>query len=259
MAAIGRHPAPAIPSGVRSLESDPYIGLSQSQRPQLQYSTNISRPRDIDRRRDKGRQDRHDIHRDNGDKDRQDHHDGHRPDGHRDSSGDDSDGRKNSIKDTKNTSRKPEPTVDRHADVPPPRHAVSTSTAQRPSRWQDEDSESDHEKIIHIQCWIPGEGIDLTVLASYLKEYIDDTATIRQSRSPQDRDKIGFTISAQATISVEGLRDLIKDSKLWAAETKSREYRRDPYPYSDSDTWIARKRSGPTPGHQNRAQRQRPK
>ena len=47
---------------------------------------------------------------------------------------------------------------------------------RRPSRWQDEDSESEHEKIIHIQCWIPGEGIDLTVLASYLKEYIDDTA-----------------------------------------------------------------------------------
>lgn len=56
---------------------------------------------------------------------------------------------------------------------------------RRPSRWQDEDSESEHEKIVHIQCWIPGEGIDLTVLASYLKEYIDDTATIRQSRSPQ--------------------------------------------------------------------------
>ena len=160
--------------------------------------------------------------------------------------------------------------MDRYDGVPPPRYVNSIGTAQRPIGGSEKPSlrgggrhgnksDSDDDRIIHIQCWIPGEGIDLTVLALYLKEFIDDTATIRQSRSPQDRDKTGFTISAQATISVEGLKDLLRDSKLWAAETKSREYRSDPYPYTDSDTWIARKRSGPTPGHQNRAQPRRRK
>lgn len=112
-------------------------------------------------------------------------------------------------------------------------------------------SERSDKSMTHVQCWLPSEGIDLTVLASYLKEYIDDAATIKQSSNPSDASRRGFTISASATVDISGLRDLIRDSKLWAAEQKTSEYRRNPYSYMDSDTWHSRKRAGPTPGYKH--------
>ena len=286
--AVSRYPTNTAAS---RHQPDNFFHLQSPTRPHQQYSENTSRRRDVDtNRRDKDRQDHHDVLRGNGDKHRQDDHDGHR-------SGDDGDGRIDRIQDSismlaqipmRLTDRMG---VGRHAAeadynarpeygarpadntraLPP--YLATTSSArlnaarsERPSLTGDEgyadDSDGDDdlpdEGIAHIQCWIPGEDIDLTVLATYLKDHVDDTATIRQSRSPQARDKTGFTISARATISVAGLTDIIKDSKLWAVETNSREFRRDPYPYTDSDTYVARKRSGPTPGHQNRARRRRP-
>ena len=76
---------------------------------------------------------------------------------------------------------------------------------------------SDEETFTHIQCWIPASGIDLVVLATYLKEFIDDTATIKPSPNPQvvvalcvfmetnhgqNASKQGYTIGARNTLSV---------------------------------------------------------
>jgi hypothetical protein len=44
---------------------------------------------------------------------------------------------------------------------------------------------SDEDTVTHIQCWIPAANIDLVVLATYLKEFVDDTATIRPASNPQ--------------------------------------------------------------------------
>lgn len=44
---------------------------------------------------------------------------------------------------------------------------------------------SDDDTFTHIQCWIPAANIDLVVLALYLKEFVDDTATIKPAASPQ--------------------------------------------------------------------------
>ena len=123
-----------------------------------------------------------------------------------------------------------------------------------------DDSEVDDESAESMGLmyyWMPEKGVDETVLMAYLKEYLDDTATVRESQHPKDREVKGFTISAKATVSVEGLRDIMKDSKSWVGETESREYRRDPYPYIESDTWRARKRTGPAPGHKNPLGRRR--
>lgn len=97
-----------------------------------------------------------------------------------------------------------------------------------------------------IQGWLPGNDLDLTVLAAYLRTYIDDTATIRQSPSPQGSRMKGFIVSAKATVGVEQLEDIWKDSQSWAAETTTGGYWWKPYPYLDSDTWLNRSKTGPT-------------
>ena len=51
--------------------------------------------------------------------------------------------------------------------------------------------QSDRDRA-HVQSWLPSEGIDLTVLAAYLKDYIDDTATIRQSQKSTIRRSSGL-------------------------------------------------------------------
>jgi hypothetical protein len=47
------------------------------------------------------------------------------------------------------------------------------------------DESSDEDAFTHIQCWIPAANIDLVVLATYLREFIDDTATIKTAANPQ--------------------------------------------------------------------------
>ncbi|ETN46966.1 uncharacterized protein HMPREF1541_01156 [Cyphellophora europaea CBS 101466] len=119
-------------------------------------------------------------------------------------------------------------------------------------------SDSEDESLTHIQCWIPAASIDLVVLAIYLKEFIDDTATIKPSPNPQDTSKQGYTIGARNTLSVSGCRDIIEDSRTWEKEKQSRDYRKDPYPYNDSDTWYNRRKKGASPGHTNPRRRRRP-
>lgn len=110
------------------------------------------------------------------------------------------------------------------------------------------DSESDGDDsdvgFATIQCWIPSSNVDLQALAAYLKDYIDDAATIRPSPNPNDATRPGYTITAKRTLSVAQVRDIIEDSRAWEKEKLTREYRRDPYGYHESDVWEKRKRIG---------------
>jgi hypothetical protein len=95
---------------------------------------------------------------------------------------------------------------------------------------------------------VPGEDIDVVVLAAYLKRCIDGTATIQPGRHPRDRDRLGFTVGASSTLNLQALEDLISDTKKWKKEQMTREFRRDPYVYIESDTFADRRKNGPTPG-----------
>ncbi|KPI43768.1 uncharacterized protein AB675_6500 [Cyphellophora attinorum] len=129
----------------------------------------------------------------------------------------------------------------------------------RRARDSSSESSSDEETFTHIQCWVPASDIDLVVLATYLKEFIDDTATIKPAPNPQNTSKQGFLIGARNTLSVAGCRDIIEDSRNWEKEKATRSYRRDPYSFNDSDTWHSRRKNGATPGHTNpRSKRKQP-
>ena len=99
----------------------------------------------------------------------------------------------------------------------------------------------------HSYCFVPAEEIDIVVLAAYLQAFIDSSATIKPSRHPRDRDRLGFTVGAASTLGREHFEDLIKDTKDWEKEQDSRVFEDCPYNYQDSDTWAYRKRLRRTP------------
>ncbi|RMZ87297.1 hypothetical protein DV736_g5476, partial [Chaetothyriales sp. CBS 134916] len=105
----------------------------------------------------------------------------------------------------------------------------------------------DREKD-HVYCFVPGEGIDVFILAAYLKRWIDGTATIEPSRHPRNPDRLGFNVGASNTLSREALEDLLEDTAKWQDEQNTREFQKNPYDYIESDTFNERKRRGPTRG-----------
>ena len=50
------------------------------------------------------------------------------------------------------------------------------------SRRRQDDEEDDEP---HVYCYVPGEEIDVIVLATYLKKWVDGTATIRPIPHPR--------------------------------------------------------------------------
>jgi hypothetical protein len=98
--------------------------------------------------------------------------------------------------------------------------------------------------MTHIQCWIPSSNLDLVVLATYLKEYVDSTAIIKPSYNPQNRAQPGYTIDSKRTPSVAEVRDIIADSRSWETEKSGKEFRRNPYSFEESDVWDSRKSKG---------------
>ena len=113
------------------------------------------------------------------------------------------------------------------------------------------------EEILQVQCWVPGKGLDAMVLSVYMEYFVDCTAVIGQSRSPDDDSKTGFAINAQAAMGIGELRDILEDSESWNEEMTGREYRKSPYSYLESDTWLRRWKAGPTIDHKCPAPRQR--
>ena len=60
------------------------------------------------------------------------------------------------------------------------------------NRRRNEDSNrrqfEDDDEDTHVYCFVPGEGIDVVVLAAYLKRWVDGTATIQPTRHPKVRE-----------------------------------------------------------------------
>ena len=93
---------------------------------------------------------------------------------------------------------------------------------------------------------MPSEDIEIVALAAYLQCFIDGSATIKPSRHPRDKDRLGFIVGASSTLGREALEDLVQDSKDWGREQLSLEFRDTPYDYQDSDVWARRRKSGAT-------------
>jgi hypothetical protein len=98
----------------------------------------------------------------------------------------------------------------------------------------------------HIYCFVPSEDIGVIVLATYLKAFIDGTATIKASHHPRDSQRLGYTVGASTTLAREALEDVIKDTRDWVKEQQYDEFQDAPYSYRDSDTWQSRQKTGPT-------------
>jgi hypothetical protein len=98
--------------------------------------------------------------------------------------------------------------------------------------------------MTHIQCWIPSSNLDLVVLATYLKEYVDSTVIIKPAYNSQNQSQAGYTIEARRTPSVAEVKDIIADSRTWEKEKSGKEFRRNPYSFEESDVWDSRKSKG---------------
>lgn len=152
------------------------------------------------------------------------------------------------------------PTAKRIEATRPTAPSRALSNRNQSGRRIDSDSDGDDSDVgfATIQCWIPSSNVELQALAAYLKDFIDDAATIRPSPNPNDAVRAGYTITAKRTLSVAQVRDIIEDSRAWEKEKLVREYRRDPYGYHESDVWEKRKRIGASdPGPSRRTRRTR--
>jgi len=119
------------------------------------------------------------------------------------------------------------------------RENTRTTARKRPQgRRKDADTSDDDDEPVHF--FVPGETIDVEVLAMYLLEFIDPTARIRPGPHPADRTRTGYTITAKSAMNASHLRELVNDSKDWNVENNSRSFKKEPYRYKDSSTWRRR-------------------
>ncbi|KAJ9606629.1 hypothetical protein H2200_008637 [Cladophialophora chaetospira] len=133
-------------------------------------------------------------------------------------------------------------------------------SGKRQKRDDENDSDdSGDDDIQPIHFFVPGENINAAVLVEYINRYVDRTAKITSAQHPTDKTRTGFNVSAKRALNAVSIRDLINDSKDWDLETQSREYRRNPYDYRESDTAKRRGKKGPTEGGTNRPQQPRGK
>jgi hypothetical protein len=130
--------------------------------------------------------------------------------------------------------------------------------ARRRSSIVESGTSSDEDSLTPAQCWFSSANIDLVVLATHLKELIDDTATIKAAPHPNDPDKAGYIVGAKKVLQVPNLQDTIADSRSFEREKTVREYRRDPYSYEESDTWYDRKKGDATPALEARRRPRQP-
>jgi hypothetical protein len=68
----------------------------------------------------------------------------------------------------------------------------------------------------HVYCFVPGEGIDVVVLAAYLRRYIDGTATIKAARHP----RVGHAASLASEMAVDLISRIQKSSDSLSAQPK---------------------------------------
>ncbi|KIW23049.1 uncharacterized protein PV07_11281 [Cladophialophora immunda] len=136
----------------------------------------------------------------------------------------------------------------RHDDDCLPPSGKKGSTQNVRNRNRDRDSDNDEELQTPIHIFVPGEKLDTAVLVEYVAQYLDRAAKITSAHHPTDKTRTGFSVTGKGPLNAANLRDLINDSKDWDLERQSKEYRRNPYDYRDSDTAQRRARKGPSEG-----------
>ncbi|KIW32301.1 hypothetical protein, variant [Cladophialophora immunda] len=134
-----------------------------------------------------------------------------------------------------------------------------SKSGKRLKRDDDNDSDDSDEDLQPIHFFVPGENINAAVLVDYITRWVDRTAKITSAQHPTDKTRTGFNILAKRALNAVSIRDLINDSRDWDLETQSREYRKDPYDYRESDTARRRAKKGPSEGGTNRPQQPRVK
>ncbi|OAL21315.1 hypothetical protein AYO22_08038 [Fonsecaea multimorphosa] len=134
-----------------------------------------------------------------------------------------------------------------------------SKSGKRLKRDDDNDSDDSDEDLQPIHFFVPGENINAAVLVDYITRWVDRTAKITSAQHPTDKTRTGFSVLAKRALNAVSIRDLINDSKDWDLETQSREYRKDPYDYRESDTARRRAKKGPSEGGTNRPQQPRGK
>ncbi|KAH0845075.1 hypothetical protein AYO21_01664 [Fonsecaea monophora] len=134
-----------------------------------------------------------------------------------------------------------------------------SKSGKRLKRDDDHDSDDSDEDLQPIHFFVPGENINAAVLVDYITRWVDRTAKITSAQHPTDKSRTGFSVLAKRALNAVSIRDLINDSRDWDLETQSREYRKDPYDYRESDTARRRAKKGPSEGGTNRPQQPRVK
>ncbi|KIW95602.1 uncharacterized protein Z519_04187 [Cladophialophora bantiana CBS 173.52] len=134
-----------------------------------------------------------------------------------------------------------------------------SKAGKRLKRDDDNDSDDSDDDLQPIHFFVPGENINAAVLVDYITRWVDRTAKITSSQHPTDKARVGFSVLARRALNAVSIRDIINDSRDWDLETQSREYRKEPYDYRESDTARRRAKKGPSEGGTNRPQQPRVK
>lgn len=113
-----------------------------------------------------------------------------------------------------------------------------------PANTPDDSLVLDTDSLVHVECWLPAKRIDLIVLATYLEEFVDNSATLEVMPTLDDCRQPRFMIGTRSSMSVKHWRDVVDDTRAWKKERTSREYQEDPYSFAESDVWQHRKRLG---------------
>jgi hypothetical protein len=92
--------------------------------------------------------------------------------------------------------------------------------ARRKSTKQADDSDTDSEgatDIPRIKFFVPSEGLDLTVLAFYVRLCVDSSATVKPTNL---KGKDGFVLEAKRAVTIDELSDMKRDTKEWLSEKR---------------------------------------
>ncbi|KAJ9615800.1 hypothetical protein H2200_001877 [Cladophialophora chaetospira] len=118
--------------------------------------------------------------------------------------------------------------------------ASSTRRQEAESKPQDPQEEEDWN-LEPMHYFVPGEDIDVTVFVEYISRFVDPGAKITSCRHPTKEYGSGLNVaSTKDALDKQSLLNIVKDSKAWDLETQTREYRRKPYPFCDSNTFRRR-------------------
>jgi hypothetical protein len=128
----------------------------------------------------------------------------------------------------------------------------SQSSIQAPQAGAERRRDSDAKRINQpdtqgVSFFIPSKGIDISVLAYYLKLNVDRKATIRRTTHPQNPSIPGYLVFARRKLDSDELRHVIEDTRAWEREQGRASIDAEPYGYEESDTANDRRAAGKRP------------